>query len=362
MSPFEESMSALPRCLSRYRTALLTLILLLLLPGHAEANWPMGYLSASGARAYPIKNLTWGVLLISLAVIAITIILLLGGLIRGWWSHSAPAPDGRQMVGPSPGGLSWIAIGVGFTTVTLFAVSIWTVVTLASVSKMHGDLPGAKPADFELEVIGHQWWWEVKYNSETVSRRFTTANEIHIPVGRPVRVKLRGVDVIHSFWIPALGGKTDVIPGQINETWLEASQPGRYRGQCTEFCGNQHAKMALFVIADPPERFSKWWDNQLKGVPAAISEAESAGQTTFVRNCGVCHTLRGTSAHGVLGPDLSHLMTRGTIAAGVLPNDPGHLSAWISDPQSFKSGTLMPRLDISGSDLNRIRNFLEHLN
>lgn len=322
----------------------------------------MGYLSAFGARAYPIKNLTWGVLIVSLVVVAMTIVLLLGGLVRGAWSRNAAAPDEPGVVGSSSGGLSWIAFGVGVTTVTLIAVSVWTVVTLASVSKMHGDLPNAKPANFSLEVIGHQWWWEVKYKSGDLSRGFTTANEIHIPTGRPVHVTLRGVDVIHSFWIPALGGKTDVIPGQINQTWLEASHPGAFRGQCTEYCGKQHAKMALYVISDTPEQFAAWWDDQLKEAPEATTAAEQADENNFVRNCGVCHSVRGTNAHGILGPNLSHLMTRRTIAAGTLPNNTANLSAWIVNSQGIKPGSLMPRLDLSAAELNRVRNFLERLN
>jgi cytochrome c oxidase subunit 2 len=292
-----------------------------------------------------------------LVVIAITIVLLLGALIRGRWRRASTPED---LVSSSAGGLSWIAAGVGLTTLTLIGVSMWTIVTLASVSKMRGDLPSAKAA-FELEIIGHQWWWEVKYKGDIPARGFTTANEIHIPVGEPVRVKLRGVDVIHSFWIPALGGKTDIIPGQINETWLEASRPGTYRGQCTEYCGRQHAKMALYVIADTPKDFAAWWDHQLEAAPLANIDSEMQAQNQFIQNCGVCHTVRGTRAGGILGPNLSHLMTRTTLAAGIMPNNPGHLSAWISNPQGIKPGAMMPQIDLSAAELNRIRNFLERL-
>jgi cytochrome c oxidase subunit 2 len=349
------------RLIDRALAALALMAGLLPLPASAAGGaWPMGYLTGFGTRAYPIRNLVWGVLLISLAVTAITIVLLLGGLIRGRWRR-APTAEGGKLVGSSAGGLTWIIAGVGLTTLTLIGVSMWTVVTLASVSKMHGDLPNAKAA-FELEVTGHQWWWEVKYKGKIPARGFTTANEIHIPAGQPVRVKLRGVDVIHSFWIPALGGKTDIIPGQINETWLEATRPGTYRGQCTEYCGQQHANMALYVIADTPEDFAAWWDHQLEAAPVVDTESEVQAQNQFIQNCGVCHTVRGTRAGGVLGPNLSHLMTRTTLAAGILPNNLGYLSAWISDPQSIKPGTLMPRLNLSAAELNHIRNFLGRLN
>jgi cytochrome c oxidase subunit 2 len=218
-----------------------------------------------------------------------------------------------------------------------------------------------RPVGLRLEITGHQWWWQVRYNSNNPAEVFDTANEIHIPVGVPVQVVLRGVDVIHSFWVPALSGKTDVIPGQNNVTWLEAAKPGVYRGQCTEYCGAEHAHMALFVIADTPEDFRKWRDNQIAPAATPVSPDIAAGQTIFSLRCGECHTVRGTDAGGVLGPDLSHLMTRRTIAAGLLPNTPGNLSGWIANPQQLKPDALMPNLQLTGQELSQIRRFLESL-
>ncbi len=319
----------------------------------AQAEAPLSYLRSFGARADPIKNLTWGLLLIAIAVVVITTVLLIAGLAR---RRLAPMP---QLPGTAPvrhpsGGLSWIYIGVGISTLVLFAASVWTVVVLAAVSHAPSGRGG-----LQLEVTGHQWWWEVKYAADQPSRQFTTANEIHIPVGEPVTIKLQGTDVIHSFWVPTLTGKTDVIPGQVNVTWLEAHQPGTYRGQCTEYCGQQHAHMAFEVVASPPDEFKAWWDHQLEGAGTPESPAAIADQNAFITKCGICHAVRGTPAGGRLGPDLSHLMSRRTIAAGTLPNTPGHLSAWISDAQHVKPGNLMPRLDVSGLDLARIRRFLE---
>jgi cytochrome c oxidase subunit 2 len=201
----------------------------------------------------------------------------------------------------------------------------------------------------------------VRYDSNEPSRVFTTANEIHIPTGQPVRLDLASTDVIHSFWVPELSGKTDVIPGQRNETWIEADRPGTYRGQCAEYCGLQHAHMALSVVAELPAQFDAWWAAQLQGAPAPQSQTAEAAQTDFVVHCGICHTVRGTSAGGRLGPDLSHLMSRRTIAAGTLPNTPGYLSGWIADPQHVKPGNLMPILDLSGTQLSAIRDYLERL-
>ena len=188
-----------------------------------------------------------------------------------------------------------------------------------------------------------------------------TANEIHIPVGKPVRIGLTGSDVIHSFWVPSLTGKTDVIPGQTNMTWIEAEKPGIYRGQCTEYCGQQHAHMAIETIASQMDEFEAWRNNQLRPSPAATSPQAAKDESIFVTRCGICHTVRGSLAQGILGPNLSHLMSRRTIAAGTLPNRPGDLAAWIADPQHVKPGNMMPQTGLSGAELASVLRFLETL-
>lgn len=320
-----------------------------MVPGVAHAEAPLSYLRTHGLRADTATPLLWATLLTSIAVCLIVTALLLAGL----WRRRAPAPD--TAIARPPGGLAWITIGVGMTTVVLFAITVWTVVSLAAAAKP------PTPAAFRVEVTGRQWWWDVRYVGSDPSRGFRTANEIHIPVGTPVDVTLRGGDVIHSFWVPALTGKTDTIPGQINTTWLHAKAPGIYRGQCTEYCGQQHAHMALQVIASVPNEFEAWWDAQLAGPNASSSSELASGQELFIQKCGVCHTVRGTRAGGILGPDLSHLATRKTIGAGTLPNTPGHLAAWIAAPQQIKPGSLMPQLNLSGGDLTRVTRYLETL-
>jgi cytochrome c oxidase subunit II len=210
-----------------------------------------------------------------------------------------------------------------------------------------------------IQVRAHQWWWEFHYlDKKDPSRSFVTANEVHIPVGKPVRLELESADVIHEFWAPSLGGKIQTIPGQTNVTWLEADKPGVYRGQCTQYCGEQHAHMILSVFADPPDAFEACRAGQLRDAPNPATEEASLGERGFVGHCAACHTVRGTVADGKLGPDLTHLMSRSTIAAGVLPNNPGYLSGWVADPQSIKPGSLMPDPDLSGPDLASIRSFL----
>jgi cytochrome c oxidase subunit 2 len=324
------------------------------LPAPARADLPMTYLRAYGGKAHDIAQLTWALLILSIVVVAIvSALVLVGVLVRR--SRTAEMPGERRAVERAGSGLAWIYIGVGLSTLALIGAVAWTGVTMAAIHR-----PPREPA-LTVEVIGHQWWWEVRYVGKDVSRIFETANEIHIPTGEPVLFKVTTADVIHSFWIPAIGDKIDLIPNQTNITWLDASRPGIYRGQCAEFCGPQHAHMALLVVAEKPADFQAWWDEQLRPAPAAADPAMAAAETSFVVRCGPCHSVRGTRAGGHLGPDLSHLMSRHAIAAATLPNTVAYLSGWIADPQSIKPGNLMPTLDLSGPELARIRDFLESL-
>ncbi len=214
-----------------------------------------------------------------------------------------------------------------------------------------------------IEVIGHQFWWEVRYRDPAnPHREFTTANEIHIPVGQPVRFRLESRDVIHSFWVPNLHGKTDLIPRRTNTLELQADRPGIYRGQCAEFCGAQHAKMAFLVIAQRPEDFALWYEHQLLPGRAPADSLLLAGQEVFMRNgCALCHTIRGTLASARVAPDLTHFGSRRTIAAGILPNSRGHLGGWISDPQGIKPGNRMPAVPLDSESLQALLSYLHSL-
>ncbi len=317
----------------------------------AVAEPAMSYLHTFGPAGDPATLLGWGLGIVSIIVVLVIAVLLLAAVFR----RRAQAADPNALaVRSDEGGMSWLYVGVGVSTVVLVGCAIWTMFTVAAV---------AMPArtDLTLRVTAAQWWWSVRYESDEPGRIFTTANEIHIPVGRAVRIELSSQDVIHSFWIPRLGGKMDVIPGQTNATWLQADQPGTYRGQCGEYCGAQHAHMAMYVIADTPQDYATWVREQLRDAAAPATEPARVGELAFAANCAACHAVRGTEAGGILGPDLTHLMSRSTIAAGLLPNTPGNLAAWIADSQALKPGSRMPALTLSGRDLSSIVTYLQTL-
>jgi cytochrome c oxidase subunit II len=206
-----------------------------------------------------------------------------------------------------------------------------------------------------IDVIGHQWFWEVRYPGTAA----VTANEIHIPARTRVNVVGRSADVIHSFWVPQLNRKIDLIPGRTNRTLLYADKPGVYRGQCAEFCGVQHAHMGLEVFADPPARFRAWLANMARPTPAAATPEQRRGEQAFLTDsCASCHTLRGTPANGDVGPDLTHLATRTSLAAETIPNTPAYLAQWVHDPQSVKPGNRMPALQIKPGDFKALISYL----
>jgi cytochrome c oxidase subunit 2 len=244
--------------------------------------------------------------------------------------------------------------------VTLFGIGIPFVVLIAlfvvaNFVVMPGtDAPAAASTKMTIEVVGKQWFWEVRYPGRTA----VTANEIHIPVGTNVDVVATTADVVHSFWVPELNRKIDMIPGRRNRVLLYADRPGRYRGQCAEYCGPQHAHMSLYVYADPPDRFRAWLDRE--SAPAARSGVP--GERVFMDNqCASCHAIRGTQARGTVGPDLTHVASRSTLAALTIPNHRAQLEAWIRDPQHIKPGNRMPDLGLGDADFRAVADYLETL-
>jgi cytochrome c oxidase subunit 2 len=217
-------------------------------------------------------------------------------------------------------------------------------------------------AAWEIELIGHRWWWEVRYLSPALDRRVTTANEIHIPAGVSVLVRLASQDVIHSLWVPDLNGKRDLIPGKRTSLWLDADSAGVYRGQCAEFCGQEHAKMALLVVADKPGDFDRWYAGQLAEAATPADSLTVQGRQVFLTYaCALCHTVRGTPAAASIGPDLTHLASRRTIGAGLLRNTRGNLAGWVLDAQSIKPGVDMPPNQLEPDELQALLAYLGSL-
>jgi cytochrome c oxidase subunit II len=315
---------------------------------------PLGYLDAAGRRADIILPLTWFTAIVSVIVCLIIAVLLWMAIRRK--RASGGAEETRSVpVERGGNGLRWISVGLAISAVPLLITLVWTLVALAEVSGPPGD------SAVVLDVTGHQWWWEVRYNSEHPAEIFTTANEIHIPVGVPVLVRLHGGDVIHSFWVPKLSGKTDAIPGQTNLSWLQARAPGRYRGACAEFCGPQHANMAFEVVAEPQADYERWRLAQLQPAPGPTSQSQIRGLALVQYRCGLCHQVRGTRAGAISAPDLTHLMSRRRLAAGALPNNSGNLAAWIQNAQSIKPNSLMPNQYLAGEQLADVQAYLEIL-
>lgn len=316
--------------------------------------WPLSYLSSAGLRAGKIVPLTWYMLLVSIVVCLVIGVML-------WIALRRTLPQDKSLslcdipVTRGSSGLRWIGIGLLVSSVPLAVAFVWTLFTLSAVAG-----PPAQPG-LVLDVTGRQWWWQVQYDSPNPTEEFQTANEIHIPVGVPVLVRLHGADVIHSFWVPQLSGKTDTIPGQTNLSWMQADKPGRYLGQCTEFCGYQHAHMQFEVVAESPEQFARWRALQLQSAAPPTEPAQARGLALVEYRCGLCHRVRGTSAGAINAPDLTHLMNRRTLAAGTLVNNPANLASWVQVPQNLKPGNLMPDQHLSAQELADTLAYLESL-
>lgn len=312
---------------------------------------PLQYLTGSGERAHAVVPLTWYVLIVSILVC-----LVIGALL---WRATARAISGvppRDIAVERGGdGLSWLRWGIGLSLIPLAISLVWTMAALGQV------VGPRRNARLVIDVTPRQWFWEARYAGDNPNDVFLTANELHIPAGRQVLVRLHGQDVIHSFWVPQLSGKTDAIPGQVNQTWLHADRPGRFAGQCAEFCGLEHARMAFEVVADTPAGFEAWRRAQLQTAPPPTDPAAVRGLQLFEYRCALCHAVRGTTAGSYVGPDLTHLKSRRLIAGGMLPNTRGSLAGWVEAPQALKPGAKMPDQGLSGDQLNDVLAYLETL-
>ena len=329
---------------TRMRTIILLAAIVPALGWWTTGKAASSILDTHGPRAASIATMTRALLALGGAVFVVVLGLFVVAAVKG-----GEEDEGEQRKG---GVVSVVTGGVAIPVVllvVLFGYTLWSLRDLAEP---------AKAAEETIQVVGHQWWWEVTYPD----RSFTTANEIHIPVGKPVEIELTSADVIHSFWVPELSDKLDLIPGSTNTVWLEADEAGEYRGQCAEFCGTQHALMAFVVIADSPDRYDAWVQQQQQdAAPPSGDLIEKGQQIYFGSACIYCHTIKGTSSAGKIGPDLTHLGSRSYLAAGTLDNTTGNLAGWISNPQSVKPGNKMPAIYMSPEDLHALIAYLESL-
>ncbi len=252
----------------------------------------------------------------------------------------------------------WIAgAGIAFPIAVLTVLLVWSTWRAASLTAQTSRQP------IQISVTAKMWWWEVRYRDSASGRDIASANEIHIPAGATAYVGISSSDVIHSLWVPALNGKIDAIPGRMTGLTLHAAKPGVYRGQCAEFCGEQHARMALHVVAHTPADYAKWLAAQAAPAPAPTNALLERGRQAFTeQRCGACHTIRGVAEGASLGPDLTHVGSRMHIAAGTLRTHRGTLAGWIADPQAIKPGARMPAAaDIDGDTLLALATYLESL-
>lgn len=309
-------------------------------------GWPPPALDPAGPFAESVALLSWVLLAASGAVLFIVLVALALALFgpRGWR---------RRLGGPQ---LVW-AGGLAFPVVVLSALLIYGLGLTARLSE------APAPGEMRVRITGEMWWWRVAYLDGAGREVMQDANEVHIPVGRPVVFELDAADVIHSFWVPRLGGKRDMIPGRRNVLRLQADEPGVYAGQCAEYCGGPHALMGFVVVAHTPQSFEAWRASRAAPArPPAEPIAAYGAQVFASAGCGACHTVRGANANGLAGPDLTHVGSRRTLGAGILPNNRGTLAGWIADSQAIKPGNRMPAYHVlQGRDLQALAAYLEGL-
>ncbi|MEI7297544.1 cytochrome c oxidase subunit II [Paraburkholderia tropica] len=316
---------------------------------------PAGVQAANIAKLWDISLIVCGIVF-ALVLLATLVALLRNSRQASGAGQAAGPPDLSSLARPEHRTRA-LVIGASVLSVfVLVGLIVADVLTDRALSKLPVDDP------VRIDMIGAQWWWQAAYRAQDGQGGFVTANELHVPVGRPIVVSLQATDVIHSFWVPNLHGKKDMLPGIDTTIEFRADQPGTYRGQCAEYCGAEHALMAMLVIADPPEHYAAWVARQTQSAVQTGDAITLHGRDVFERaSCANCHTIRGTSAIGTTGPDLTHLMSRETMAAGVLANTPQNLAAWIRNPQALKPGATMPAVPLSDDDRAAVVRWLSTL-
>lgn len=304
-----------------------------------EEYWVGSALDPAGPVAREIAALWWWMLWLGSAAFLLFVILLVWALGRRRDTDDTST--------------RWWLLGAGVVQPVVLVTIVFALTLVAMRA-----IPDETPDALVVEVTGHQWWYDIRYPDLGV----VTANEIHIPAGEPIQLVLRSADVIHSFWVPALAGKTDLLPDHANRMVIEADQPGVYDGDCAEFCGLQHTRMHIRVVAHERADFDEWAAAQAQPADPPTQTVTRHGQEVFLSsNCAQCHTVAGTPATGQQGPDLTHLASRETLGTGVLPNTSMDLRDWITDPHAIKEGVAMPPSPIDGPDLDALIAYLQGL-
>jgi len=316
---------------------------------------PPSILDAAGPFSHHIEKLWWGYFIVLMSVFGVVMIVLLFALLKR--RPFTPDPDFSLNATTERRALNIVSGSVVITTIVLFVFLVSSVITGKAIATVDD------PKAVHIQVTGNQWWWDIQYQDSTPARMVRTANEIHVPVGRPVVLQLKSNDVIHSFWVPNLMGKRDLIPGKnVNSLLFQVDTAGTYRGQCAEFCGYQHAKMAFFLVAQSPEDFERWMNDQRRPAADPTDDEAQKGQHLFLTTtCVMCHQIRGTIAAASAGPDLTHVAGRLRLASGALSNTPQNLADWINHAQQIKPGAKMPSHRLSSGDLNAVVAYLETL-
>lgn len=324
-------------------------VLALLLGGCSGVQTSLGGQGVEGAGFIGLFEIF---LAITGAVYLVVIAALLAGLFRRRSAELAPPGADAHHPLLRPALIGWTT----FVAVGLVALAVASFFADRSLARPAG------PYSFTIEVTANQWWWDIKYRSADVSHTVRTANELHLPVGVPVRVILKSSDVIHSFWVPNLAGKQDLIPGRPTDLVLEPTKTGIYRGQCAEFCGLQHANMAFDVTVESTPQFEQWWSRQLASAKTAPGSEVAQGQQIVTQGaCAMCHAIAGTNAGAQVAPDLTHVASRRSIAAGTMPMSRANLEAWVADPQAHKRGSNMPKIPLSRAQLSAVGAYLSSL-
>ncbi len=313
----------------------------------AASSAPLAYfLHGKGPAAQPVLYLGW-----VLAAICSFVCLVVGLMLVLAMFRRRARQDFKAL--SEGGGLRFIYISMAVSVIALGGIAVYMLTVLAQVAD-----PPHEPA-LTVTVTAYDWWWKVDYGEG--SRHFTTANELHIPVGKPVLVLLKSADVIHAFWVPELSGKTQTIPGVVNRQWIQADRPGIFRGQCTQYCGVQHAHMAFEVYAQTQADYDRWYVNQTQSAALPVTSEARRGSKLFGERCAGCHTVRGSSSAGVQAPDLTHVLSRRLLAAGTLVDTPENLMDWIQHAQQIKPGTLMPDMQLSPAQASDLSAYLATL-